>query len=376
MLLTTDLGDLLYSDDLGVTLANAADNLDEDSPAPISTIAARADGVLFAVNQPSTPNGSTTWLRSDDGGTMWTKPAQSPGIRWVLAMEFRGNDLGLAGAYDDIRYTADGGETWSAAALPADQRVSDVAIPNDSRMLVSTYSLTTGGGAYRSDDGGATWVVANDGLSLSLQAGPMFFVNESVGFLFGRVNQAPSLNFTDSASQVWGQIPTTGLPNIPHDMWWADVWTGVVAVHQGNEPGIYRTVDGGSNWTRVYNERCIQIAFRDAMNGLALRNFGGSIIVTHDGGATWEAADVPVSGRIESIGVSGNDFILGASGTRLLVMSELSDLPGDLDGDGDVDQADLGILLACYGDSDCGDLDGDGDTDQADLGILLANYGG
>jgi probable HAF family extracellular repeat protein len=48
---------------------------------------------------------------------------------------------------------------------------------------------------------------------------------------------------------------------------------------------------------------------------------------------------------------------------------------GDLDGDGDVDQADLGILLASYGVDDGGDLDGDGDTDQADLGILLANYG-
>jgi hypothetical protein len=53
-------------------------------------------------------------------------------------------------------------------------------------------------------------------------------------------------------------------------------------------------------------------------------------------------------------------------------------LPGDLDGDGDVDQADLGILLADWGctGGDCpGDADGDGDTDQADLGVLLANWG-
>ncbi len=49
--------------------------------------------------------------------------------------------------------------------------------------------------------------------------------------------------------------------------------------------------------------------------------------------------------------------------------------PGDLDGDDDVDQADLGQLLAAYNQTDEGDLDGDGDTDQADLGILLANYG-
>jgi len=50
---------------------------------------------------------------------------------------------------------------------------------------------------------------------------------------------------------------------------------------------------------------------------------------------------------------------------------------GDLNGDGCVDQADLGILLADWNcTSGCvGDLDGDDDTDQADLGILLANWG-
>ena len=47
---------------------------------------------------------------------------------------------------------------------------------------------------------------------------------------------------------------------------------------------------------------------------------------------------------------------------------------GDLDGDGDTDQSDLGILLASYENGNGGDLDGDGDTDQSDLGILLANY--
>ncbi len=52
-----------------------------------------------------------------------------------------------------------------------------------------------------------------------------------------------------------------------------------------------------------------------------------------------------------------------------------SDCPGDLDADDDTDQADLGLLLAAYGETAAGDLDGDGDTDQADLGILLADYG-
>lgn len=50
-------------------------------------------------------------------------------------------------------------------------------------------------------------------------------------------------------------------------------------------------------------------------------------------------------------------------------------IPGDLDGDGCVDQEDLAILLGAYGSSDEGDVDGDGDTDQADLAALLANFG-
>ncbi|MFG0251309.1 MAG: hypothetical protein ACF8NJ_00375 [Phycisphaerales bacterium JB038] len=48
---------------------------------------------------------------------------------------------------------------------------------------------------------------------------------------------------------------------------------------------------------------------------------------------------------------------------------------GDLDGDNDCDQGDLGILLAAYLKDGGGDLDHDGDTDQSDLGILLYKYG-
>ncbi len=48
--------------------------------------------------------------------------------------------------------------------------------------------------------------------------------------------------------------------------------------------------------------------------------------------------------------------------------------PGDFDGDGDVDAADLATLLGAWGGPD-GDLDGDNDTDAADLAILLSNWG-
>ncbi len=51
---------------------------------------------------------------------------------------------------------------------------------------------------------------------------------------------------------------------------------------------------------------------------------------------------------------------------------------GDVDGDGDVDGADLGVLLGAWGPADAGaaaDLDRDGDIDGADLGLLLGDWG-
>ncbi len=48
--------------------------------------------------------------------------------------------------------------------------------------------------------------------------------------------------------------------------------------------------------------------------------------------------------------------------------------PGDLTGDGIVDEADLGILLAAWMTTAAGDLNGDTLTNEADLGILLANW--
>ena len=50
--------------------------------------------------------------------------------------------------------------------------------------------------------------------------------------------------------------------------------------------------------------------------------------------------------------------------------------PGDLNNDGTVDTADLGLILGAFGTtSQAADINGDGTVDTADLGILLAEFG-
>jgi len=95
----------------------------------------------------------------------------------------------------------------------------------------------------------------------------------------------------------------------------------------------------------------------------------------------------PFAATYEGLGLRGDALDITLlddyfSTSRYMMISEVElfsgSIPGDLDGDGDVDQGDLGILLAdwgCAGGGCVGDCDGDGDTDQADLGVLLANWG-
>ena len=49
--------------------------------------------------------------------------------------------------------------------------------------------------------------------------------------------------------------------------------------------------------------------------------------------------------------------------------------PADLNGDGMVDGADAGLLLALWGEPGVGDLNGDGTTNGADIGLMLAAWG-
>ena len=81
--------------------------------------------------------------------------------------------------------------------------------------------------------------------------------------------------------------------------------------------------------------------------------------------------------------ITGCTLLMGAP-PSLLAQTDRDDrgVVGDVDGDGDVDLSDLGILLAAWlsepGDPNWypgADLDGDGDVDQSDLGILMGDWG-
>ncbi|MCB9839065.1 MAG: hypothetical protein H6813_06975 [Phycisphaeraceae bacterium] len=112
-----------------------------------------------------------------------------------------------------------------------------------------------------------------------------------------------------------------------------------------------RDIGGADNWGFLFRAKDPDPATSDQL-GFSVEAFGDTIVA----GAIGEA--------------EGSNFVGGAHIFRVNTLC-----PQDLNGDGTVDTADLGILLGAFGGSGLGDLNLDGVIDTADLGALLGGYG-
>lgn len=82
-----------------------------------------------------------------------------------------------------------------------------------------------------------------------------------------------------------------------------------------------------------------------------------------------------VGSRLDDVGAHTNQGSVAVVCLDDLACSNCAaDPTADLDGDGDVDGADLGLLLGAWGTGGPGDLDGSGVVDGADLGLLLGQW--
>lgn len=104
------------------------------------------------------------------------------------------------------------------------------------------------------------------------------------------------------------------------------------------------------------------------IDGLVL---GGCTLHVVSGGGVNECTELYIEGTVDGLLLGGGQFMIDCIEAQDIISGGPL---GDLNGDGVVDSADLGLLLAAWGTTG-GDLNGDGNTDSADLGLLLSNWG-
>lgn len=163
-------------------------------------------------------------------------------------------------------------------------------------------------------------------------------------------------------------------------------------INAGNIAGLLGTAHVGADYTQLETGRMV-VEIQGAIPSLHdFFEFSGTATLAGDIEIVLVAGFEPQVGDqfevvLANAGVSGAfDAVTGAAGfaatyTPTTVVLEFVGVvtpptcPGDLDGNGQVDTTDLGILLGAFGTSDAGDLNDDGITDTTDLGILLGSFG-
>src|SRR5580704_1862077 len=162
------------------------------------------------------------------------------GMRWRSIGPFRGGRVtAVAGATDPNTYyfgtpgggvwkTTDGGQVWRP--IFDKERVASIGAlavaPSDSNVLyVGTGEQTRGNGVYRSTDAGATW--KNVGL-------------QDVPFIQGIIVDPKN----PDTAVVGGNSVGFGM-----------LWRPLPATAKTANRGIFRTVDGGKNWTKVFHAK-------------------------------------------------------------------------------------------------------------------------
>jgi photosystem II stability/assembly factor-like uncharacterized protein len=314
-------GDVMKSTNNGVTWINSTHSPDDEPRVNIADIEVLPGGRAFAGSTAS--DSETRWHQSEDGGLTWFEAAAGPGIFDVTDVEFWDDDRGLAcGSINTVSRTTDGGGAWTTSSLPN-------AIPNG----VTAYKLAlpapgiafcaadgvNGALVFRTTDFGATWEQRSSGIPQSTAwIGSVSFLDASTGYAAGGTTNQSRIWKTTDGGGSWAQINTIGVPNFLSDTHWFDTSIGLASI-QGQSPGIYRTTNAGGNWTQVFFEPVNRMSFSGQVGYARTASFTlGYVTETVDGGATWNAVDLPSDRGGTGVTALSDGFLVGGAASQIV----------------------------------------------------------
>lgn len=298
---------------------------------------------------------STGWFgqliqRSDDGGKTWEPVGNefayegTPGTHqwydgtqhpweftrvWHLEPSPTDAETVYAGVEDAALFkSSDGGQSWQE--FPALRAAKGdlwqpgaggmclhtiILDPNDAKRIFVAISAA---GAFRTDDGGATWLPINKGL----QSGEIPDPDAEVGHCVHNLAMHPShtnvlfmqkhwdVMRTDNAGGLWqevsGNLPSDfGFPIAVHAHEPETIYVIPIKSDSEHFPPegklrVYRSRSGGNEWEALTNglpqSDCYVNVLRDAMAvdqldscGIYFGTTGGQVYASADGGDSWRA---------------------------------------------------------------------------------------
>ncbi|MCW3092928.1 MAG: hypothetical protein JWP81_3997 [Ferruginibacter sp.] len=220
----------------------------------------------------------------------------------LMDVQFIGKYGWAVGAMGTILRSEDGGQHWQPVLLNTDADLYRVKFVNENEGWAAGGRIRMGetnesmrhderggvGYIYHTKDGGKTWDCQFAERGRHLFA--LDFVNENVGYASG---ERGFLVKTVDGGKHWKILPTTGTLNWLYGMAFKDEHNGFAV---GLNETLIKTTDGGKSWVELhapadkkfYGFRSIyrDISFNGNTGCIVGQN--GSVLVSHDGGDTWE----------------------------------------------------------------------------------------
>jgi len=250
-------------------------------------------------------NGSTIYVggfdqtniySTTDNGTTWTTiPFTAPGqfsTFNIYAMDIVGSTLIAGGTYGLMNKSTNAGANWQTASTHATvaNMVDIYAASGNGRIIAMGTNVGGNDCIVFSTNGGSTWT--NSGMISNTNMSDLSMRNANTGYVVGRfglfwktTNGGANWDTTRSNNATLTPFFCNGVDFVDDNTGWI---TGGVAGVGGNTK-IWKTTDGGQNWTEQVQNYTgpvgVRIEFIDANTGYTCGV--NQVQKTTNGGANW-----------------------------------------------------------------------------------------
>ena len=221
-------------------------------------------------------------VKTLDGGLTWRE--YGPTYNLINSVEFMTPELGYMASGNTVFKTTNGGFKWENVGRPVPEQATGKLdfINNDIGYAIA--GGTYGSSVYKTTNGGKTWSKPHAGeLSIDGLSG-IYFIDENAGFVMGQGGRK-----TIDGGKTWSSI--SGISLVSQMQFISDK-IGFARNTNGSSDRIYKSADGGNNWTFLYqsDDDIESFHFLDESVGYIV---GDANYKTVDGGVTWQKLSVP-----------------------------------------------------------------------------------
>ncbi len=236
--------------------------------------------------------------QSHDQGESWTQVPSNTSL-YVQSIHFFDEDTGwMAGGFGlnngFINKTTDGGQTWTAQALPVNNHIRDVYFTGISTGFLLSYE----GNLFKTNNGGEEWDVIKSFPGKRLEK--ILMLDDKYGYmsLYNEPSQGDGQGFvyvTEDGGESWAESYVSTLPNSvitqlvrksPGELW-ATGYHNLVMRHEIPQRAVALAslpydagVLSGAGEYHIGEDVFVEISFSDEYNFLEWRDADGNVVST------------------------------------------------------------------------------------------------